>query len=91
MTNFEKIRTIVIASSLAQEDKNAFIDIFAEIEDQNLDNVAKLLEKDVAWVEKINDNRKKKKEAFATGNKDLWNQVLEEEKQYMEDMTYDLD
>jgi hypothetical protein len=91
MSHFETIKKLIQDSSLEAVDKQELVDTFAEISDESLEDIAKLLEKDPSWVIKFSDNRKKKKEAFATGSQDLWDQILEEEKKYIQEMTYGLD
>lgn len=78
-------------SGLDGGDKMKLVDVFAEIPDGLLMDIAKLLEKDPSWIVKLNDNKKKKEQALATGDMELWNQILEEEKQYMHSTGYDLD
>jgi hypothetical protein len=89
--NFEKIRTCIMNSSIVNDDKMTLVDVFAEIPDELLAHVAELFEKDQTWVEKVNENKKKKEQALATGNKALWSEIMEEEKQYLNKLTYDLD
>jgi hypothetical protein len=91
MTNFETIRGLIQNSALSTDDKQKLIDVFADMPDEALLDTAKLLEKDSTWIEKISENRKKKEEALTTGNMDLWNEIIQEEKQYLTDLTYDLD
>jgi hypothetical protein len=78
-------------SPLQGEDKMSLIDIFAEIPDQNLEGIALLLEKDSSWIEKANENKKKKQEAFKTGNLVLWKQILSEERELLGTLTHDAD
>jgi hypothetical protein len=83
--NYEKIKAVINASSLASQHKNELIDIFAEIDDANL------FEKEKSWVEKFNDNRQAKLAAARKNDPSLWNEILEQEKKYLNDLTYGLD
>jgi hypothetical protein len=89
--NYEKIKAVINASSLASQHKNELIDIFAEIDDNNLSDIANLFEKEKSWVEKFNDNRQAKLAAARKNDPSLWNEILEQEKKYLNDLTYGLD
>lgn len=91
MSNFDTIKSLIQASAIDSKDKMALGEAFAEVPDHYLESVAKLIQKDPSWVEKLNDNRKKKNEAMSAQNEALWNDILTEEKKYIEDLTYDLD
>jgi hypothetical protein len=91
MTHFERIKAVVSASGLSHDDKKAVIDTFADVDDANLGDIAKLFEKDSSWVEKCNDNRMMKHKAVTSGDPDLWKEILEQEKKYLEDLTFGLD
>jgi hypothetical protein len=91
MSNFEKIRDVITASKLEAEDKAALIAIFAEVTDDLLAGTVKFLEHDPSSVVVLNDNRKRKIQAFSEGNSELWHSILEEERRYIADLTYDLD
>ncbi len=91
MKNFDRIKTAIQASSLESAEKMILLDIFAEIEDGKLATIATLFEKKGNWIERFNDNRKKKIEAFKTFNNALWQEIMEEEKQFLKDSKFDLD
>jgi hypothetical protein len=91
MSNYERIKTSINASPVADADKKVMADIFAEIADENLSDIAALFEKDGSWVEKFNDNRKMKQKAATSGDSSLWKEILEQEKKYLNDLTYGLD
>jgi hypothetical protein len=89
--NYERIKASITASTIADTEKKIMIDIFAEVADENLGDIAGLFEKDVKWVDRVNESRKKKIKAAATGDESLWNEILEQEKKYLADLTYGLD
>jgi hypothetical protein len=91
MTNYERVKTCVAASGVSADDMKTMIDIFAEVDDANLTDIAKLFEKDASWVHKFNDNRKAKQKAAAAGDPALWQEILEQEKKYLQDLTFGLD
>lgn len=90
-TNFEKIKACIDAETISIEDKKAMLDIFADVADNYLEDIAALLEKDASWIKKFNDNRIAKHQALTTHNMELWNQIISQEKKYLEDLTYGLD
>lgn len=91
MNNFERIKKAVEASTISVDDKTVISDLFAQVSDENLLDIADLFEKKSSWVSIFNDNRKKKIEAYSNGNQDAWNEILEQEKKYLEELTYGLD
>lgn len=91
MNNYERIKAKVNASSISVEDKKTVLDMFAEVTDEALIDIADLFEESPHWVEKFNDNRKAKQRAVATNDPNLWREILEQEKKYLNDLTYGLD
>lgn len=91
MTNYERIKTSINAAMVEQGDKQTMIDVFAEVADENLADIANLFEKDPSWVMKFNDNRKAKQKAAASNDPSLWQEILDQEKKYLQDLTYNLD
>jgi hypothetical protein len=91
MQNYQRIKTCVQNSSIPTQDQKEITDFFAEVSDEFLAEIAELFEKKKDWVSIYNDNRKKKREAVRSGNQELLNQILEEEKKYINDLTYGLD
>ena len=91
MTNYERIKTSINASSVSDADKKSMVDVFAEVDDANLSDIAKLFEKDASWVEKFDQNRKAKMKAATSSDQSLWKEILEQEKKYLADLTYGLD
>jgi hypothetical protein len=89
--NYERIKASITASSVSAEDKKSMIDVFAEVADENLGDIANLFEKDISWVAKFDENRKMKHKAATTNDSSLWKEILEQEKKYLADLTYGLD
>ncbi|MES2436881.1 MAG: hypothetical protein V4519_02625 [Patescibacteria group bacterium] len=90
-TNYERIKVCVASSTISDTDKKYITDLFAEVADQNLAEIAELFESKPKWVAMFNDNRKKKQEAYASGDASAWQSILEEEKKMMDDLLYDRD
>lgn len=91
MTNYERIKNSINASLVDAGAKQSMIDVFAEVDDANLSDIANLFEKDPSWVMKFNDNRNAKQKAAAANDPALWQEILEQEKKYLQDLTYGLD
>ncbi|MCC2630224.1 MAG: hypothetical protein K0S38_33 [Candidatus Paceibacter sp.] len=89
--NYDRIKTAVNASTLPPEDKTSLINMFADIADENLIDIANLLNKDPQWIEKFNENRKMKIKAATSNDPSVWQELLEQEKKYLNDLTYGLD
>jgi hypothetical protein len=89
--NYYRIKTAVNASTLPPEDKTSLINMFADIADENLIDIANLLNKDPQWIEKFNENRKMKIKAATSNDPSVWQELLEQEKKYLNDLTYGLD
>jgi hypothetical protein len=90
-TNYESIKTAIQASSISDAEKKIMADIFANVADENLADIALLFNEDVKWVERVNESRKMKLKAAVTGDEKLWNEILEQQKKYINDLTYGLD
>ncbi len=90
-TNFNRVRAQVMASSVPETDKRFLIDIFAEVSDDCLADIAKLFEEKGDWVAKFNENRLAKMQAFKSGNPAELQKIIDQEKKYIEDLTYGLD
>ena len=80
-----------MASTVPDEEKKFLIDIFAEVSDECLADIAKLFEEKGNWVEKFNENRSAKLKACASGDTEAFKKILEQEKKYIDDLTYNLD
>jgi len=91
MSNYERIKTSINAAQVEPADKDIMINVFAEVADENLADIANLFEKDPSWVMKFNDNRKAKQKAAASNDASLWQEILDQEKKYLQDLTFGLD
>jgi hypothetical protein len=91
MSNYDRIKVQVQASPLAQNEKQLITDMFAEIADEALENIANLFEKSPDWVEKFYENYSMKKKANDTKDTNLWKEIVEQEKKYLAEVTFGLD
>lgn len=89
--NFERVRAAIAASSVSDDHKKELSDIFAEVSDDCLADIADLFEQKGGWVEKFDENRTMKRDAASSGDPSAWQQILEREKKYLEELTYGLD
>lgn len=81
---FQKIHEIIEKSKLSHEEKRDFTELFAQTKEEALRPVLKLLETDIAWVDKLYHNYLQKREAMVTGNMDAWNDAIQKEKEEIE-------
>jgi hypothetical protein len=91
MTNYERIKIKVQESTIDEADKQAILDQFVEVSDENLPEIADLFESKLEWVAIFNDNRKAKREAARSGDASKFKEILEQEKKYLNELTYGLD
>ena len=91
MSNYERIKNAIQASSLSVEDKLAITETFAVISDDYLAEIADLFEQKPEWVEIYNDNRKKKLVAAQSESEEEWMKILEEEKKMLNKLVFDSD
>ncbi len=92
MSNFERIHQAIVSRALIpHDDKQTMIDMFIDVNDEELDAIADLFDKKPEWVTVFNENRKKKQQAVASGDEKMWMEILEEEKKYMQDLMFDSD
>jgi hypothetical protein len=91
MSNYERIKAKVQESSLEQDDKQHILDQFAEVSDESLTEIAELFEDKPEWIGIYNENRKAKIKAFASGSESEKQEILEQEKKYLNDLTFGLD
>jgi hypothetical protein len=91
MSNYERIKTKVQGSSIEQNDKQVILDLFADVADENLVEIADLFDEKPEWVGIFNENRKQKQQAFTSGDSAQLSTILEQEKKYLNDLTYGLD
>lgn len=91
MTHYERIKKCVSAAPVDANDIKIMIDTFAEVDDASLEGIANLFEKDPKWVTLFNDNRKAKQTAMGAGDPALLQDIFEQEKKYIHDLTYALD
>ncbi len=77
--NLEKIRDLVLQSSLSLADQNELIEAFSKATDSDLENVANLFTDDNSWIERMSKNYKAKLSALSSGNSSAWQNILREE------------
>ncbi len=90
-TNFDRVKACVDSSAISVDDKKFLMDVFAEVSDDCLADIAKLFEEKGNWVEKFNENRSAKIKAFSSGDTAEFQKIIDQEKKYIEDLTYGLD
>ncbi len=91
MKNYERIKAAINNSTLDSEDQLALTDTFAVISDEHLSEIAELFEAKPEWISFYNENRKKKMNAFHSGDEGQWNEILEEEKKMLNKLVFDSD
>lgn len=81
---FQLIHEIIETSSLTNEEKRDFTELFAKTKEEALRPVLKLLQADAAWVERLYANYCEKKHAMVTGNMAAWEDAIEKEKEALD-------
>lgn len=89
--NFDRVKASVESSTVPESDKKFLMDVFAEVSDDCLADIAKLFEEKGNWVEKFNENRSAKLKAFSSGDTAEFQKIIDQEKKYIDDLTYGLD
>lgn len=83
-TNFEKIKELILKSSIPAYEQDNLILLFAKAEDADLETVLELLSENPLLVSDMNDNYKAKHGASMTGDSELWKKIIEEEVKQLE-------
>ncbi|QQR65372.1 hypothetical protein IPH92_02210 [Candidatus Kaiserbacteria bacterium] len=78
-TNLEKLTTVLQHSELAPEDKQILLEVFAQVDDVELEGLLELFLEDNSWISIINDNFKAKRAAFESGDPLVMEEVLKQE------------
>ncbi|MBA3551022.1 hypothetical protein H0W32_02340, partial [Patescibacteria group bacterium] len=91
MKNYDRIKVAIDNSSFDSEDQLALIETFAVISDEHLIEIADLFEAKPEWIGFYNENRKKKMNAYQSGDEGEWNQILGEEKRMLNKLVFDSD
>jgi hypothetical protein len=86
MNNLQKIKDLILKSSISTLDQTSLIELFSRANDSDLENVADLFSKNPTWIEKISENYKAKQATFATGNSELWKKIIETEEKQLEEI-----
>lgn len=79
ITNLEKIKNILQSSGLSSQDQNELLTLFSFAVDEELELLVGLFSKDKTYITVINENYKRKKEALATRNMNLWQKIVQDE------------
>lgn len=78
-TNLEKITAVLQQSELTLEDKQILLEVFAQVDDVELEGLLELFLEDNSWISIINDNFKAKRDAFESGDPLVMGEVLKKE------------
>ncbi len=78
---FREIHKIIESSDLSVHEKREFTELFAQTKEAALKPVLTLFTQDPAWVEKLYENYKMKKEAIVTGSMAAWQDAIEKERE----------
>jgi len=85
-TNFQKIKELIQKSDIPLSEQEGLILLFAKADDKDLESTLKLFTEDSSWIHKINENYKAKQAALATGNQELWQKIVQEEKAQLKEL-----
>jgi len=80
MSNFYYLRDLLRMSEIPAADAENLINLFALAQDEDLSIIVKLVEENPAWIAKINENYKRKKEALSKNDQTIWNDILKSER-----------
>lgn len=81
MSILEEIKNLITSSDLSTEDQKEFLIILSQLQDKDLEVFLNLFKEDKNWIRKFYDNYKIKRKAFENKDKNLWNQILDQEKE----------
>jgi hypothetical protein len=85
-TNLQKIKDVVYKSDLSFLEKEELADLFTHAKkDEDLEGIATLVSRNTAMVRLMSNNYQAKMAAFATGDADLWKNILDKEQQMLAD------
>lgn len=84
MSSSEEFKTFIRTSQLAEEDKKLWEEILNSINDSSANLLIEFVNQDFENLEFLTKNIKQKMEALKTDGPNLINQILEEEKQYLD-------
>ena len=84
--NLQKIGESIIQSNLEPAEKEELIRFFSSFSDEKLGEVLQLFNSDASYIKKVSDNYQAKQAAFATGNSQLWDKIIKEEKTQLEEI-----
>jgi len=83
---YKKIIETLNSLNLSEQDRTNFLSILLFVPDNDLTDIEQEIEKNPDLVKEILENYKNKKQALDSGDKEQWNQVVEEEKKELESM-----
>ena len=82
-TNLEKLTAVLQQSELTLEDKQILLEVFAQVDDTELEGLLELFSEDNSWISIINDNFKAKRAAFESGDPLVMEDVLKKEEELL--------
>lgn len=86
MTNFQKIKELILKSNLSTADQTDLIIAFSHADDSKLKNILKLFLDDISWIGRISENYKAKHYAFVTGDSSVWQDILLKEENQLNEL-----
>lgn len=78
------IKNLIVSSNLSEEEQKELLVILSQISDKDLKSFLDLFKENKDWIRKIYDNYKIKRKAFVNKDKNLWNEILDQEKRELE-------
>ena len=82
-TNLQKIKDVIYTSNLSIIEQEELTDLFSRAKDEELEGLATLISHNTAMVRLMSDNYQAKIAAYATGDADLWKNILDKEQQML--------
>lgn len=84
-TYLQKIKDVVYTSDLSIIEQEELTDLFSRAKDEDLEGIATLITHNTAMVRLMSDNYQAKQAAFATGDAELWRNILDKEQAMLAD------
>ncbi len=86
MNNFQKISEMIQKAEIAPHEKNNIILLLEKATESDLDLVLELFMSDQSWISKISRNFSSKRDAILTGDKNMWQRIIEDEANYLKNI-----
>lgn len=89
--NIEKIKELLVDSSLTEEEQKDFGALLSQSNDADLEPLVELFSDDPTWMRRLYDNYLSKKQAFALQDKELWEKILQDEEYILTKIEREID